>query len=1111
MPIDNKYGNRISRSGNAMRFSMSVFKTSAGGRRMDNFRFPLKAKFRLLLAGFIGAMAIVVLISYNSSRRIASDLNQVEFLTLQQHAEVLHLTESFKEVSRLFEEAALTGDTAALEDARKTKEQFLLHAEKLVRMMPESESPELRRIFDDFITYYNAAHQHAYLLMREYSEVHTVEPRQDADVADRARVVAAMKTKLLTDLNYLVVVRARDVAQSLSGAARQAQAQWLKALIISVGAMLALLGFLTVVMGRIVAPIRSLSSFASRVAKGDFEQKLEAPPSARDEVDDLVISFNEMTEGLINTTVSKGFVENIIRSMNDTLIIVAKDGTIRKVNQAAQKLLGYEEAELVGQQFGLLVGSTTGDNSMTEMLIKDEHVSDMEKVYCAKHGTRVPMLFSSSVMRDEDGKFEGLVCVAQDITRRKRAELETQRAKETAERANLKLRESNKQLEEANIFARDMAAKAKSASKAKSEFLAMMSHEIRTPLNGILGFSQLLVDDPALRNEHKDFATTIYSSGTALLGLINDILDFSKIEAGKMEIESIDFDLLSVVEGIGDVLGQKASEKGIELTCFVDPEVPTRLRGDPGRLRQMLINLAGNALKFTERGDVTVRARLVSETSNTGTICFEVKDTGIGIPDDQKAVIFDRFTQVDGSTTRKYGGTGLGLAIVKRFVHMMGGEIGVDSEVDKGSTFHFTIEFPVQRVPACPVSEQGHIELTGLPVLIADDNATSRSLLRALTIDWGMVPTVKSSGDAALEALDQAKGAGHAFALAIIDARMPEMDGFGLVERIKKRTDLPQLKTIMLTSAGRVGDGARCRELGISGYLVKPVKKSDLWEAIMLVLGRTPSDGKPADLITQHSLRETRRSLKILVVEDSPVNLKLVVRLLEKRGHTTVSAANGKEALEVYDADTFDLILMDIQMPGMDGFEATSAIREKERATGTHIPIVAMTAHAMKGDRERCLEAGMDRYVSKPIRAGEMIETIESTVSGTKDEQGVPSGVEGQSDDVISWEDAVKQMEGDVDLLKEIAEMFLEESPVLMDRMRQATAEGDCKKLERAAHTIKGSVGNFAAKPAFDAAQKLENLGRDGDMNHAVEAFKTLEREIERLKPALAALGRESR
>jgi two-component system sensor histidine kinase/response regulator len=1077
---------------------------------MGGFRFPLKAKFGLLLAGFIAAMAIVVVINYHSSRRIASELNQIEFLTLQQHAEVLHLSETFKEVSRLFDEAALTGDAAVLEEARQSKDQFLLHAQKLVRMMPDTESPELRGIFDDFITYYNAAHQHSYLLMKDGGDTLAGKPPSEEEIADRARMVAAKKTRLLTDLNHLVVVRARDVAQSLSGAARQAQAQWLKALIISVAAMLVLLGFLTVVIGKVVAPIRSLSSFAARVAQGDFEHKLKAPSSARDEVDDLVISFNEMTEGLIKTTVSKGFVENIIRSMNDTLIIVAKDGTIRKVNQATLRLLGYDDDELIGSPFDLVLGAASGDGSITEMLIQDGFVSDTEKIYCAKHGTKIPMLFSSSVMRDEEGKFEGLVCVAQDITRRKRAEIELHRAKEAAEKANLKLRETNKQLEEANVFARDMATKAKSASKAKSEFLAMMSHEIRTPLNGILGFSQLLVEDPGLRNEHRDFANTIYSSGTALLGIINDILDFSKIEAGKMEIESIDFDLMSVVEGIGDVLGQKASEKGLELTCFVDPEVPTRLRGDPGRLRQMLLNLAGNAVKFTEHGDVMIRARLASETSNTAAICFEIKDTGIGIPEDQKEAIFDRFTQVDGSTTRKYGGTGLGLAIVKRFVHMMGGEIGVDSEVDKGSTFHFTIEFPIQRVPTCKLPEPGHVEVADLPVLIADDNATSRSLLRALAIDWGMIPTVKSSGEAALEAMEEARESGHPFTLAIIDARMPEMDGFGLVERIKKRADLPQPTIIMLTSAGRVGDGARCRELGISGYLVKPVKKSDLWEAIMLVLGRPLADGKPADLITQHSLRETRRGLKILVAEDSPVNVKLVVRLLEKRGHTAVTVGNGKEALEAYEKDKFDVILMDIQMPGMDGFEATAAIREKEKTTGTHVPIVAMTAHAMKGDRDRCLEAGMDKYVSKPIRAGEMFETIESVVAGGKSGHGIASVMKGRGDDVISWDEAVKQMEGDVDLLKEIAEMFLEESPVLMDRMRQAAAEGDCKKLERAAHTIKGSVGNFAAKSAFKAAQNLEKIGRDGDLNHAAEAFKALEREIERLKPALVALGRES-
>ena len=1076
---------------------------------MGGYRFPLKVKFGLLLAGFIVAMAIVVAVNYTSSRRIASELNQVEFLTLQQHTEVLHLAETFKKISKLFEEATVAREAAVLEEARRSKDQFLLHAEKLVRMTPGTESPELRRLFDDFITYYNVAHQHAYLMMRDVSDSLAGEIHSEEEIAERGRVVAAKKARLLSDLNHLVVVRARDVAQSLSGAARQAQTQWLKALIISVVAMLGLLGFLTVVMGKIVAPIRTLSSFAARVAQGDFEHKIEAPAFARDEVDDLVVSFNEMTEGLIKTTVSKGFVENIIKSMNDTLIIVARDGTIRKANRAALALLGYDEDELVGKAFELVLGDTSSNGAVTEMLIKDGFVSDTEKVYCAKHGTKIPMLFSSSVMRDEEGKFEGLVCVAQDITRRKRAEMELHRAKESAEKANLKLRETNKQLEEANVFARDMATKAKSASKAKSEFLAMMSHEIRTPLNGILGFSQLLVEDPSLRNEHRDFATTIYSSGTALLGIINDILDFSKIEAGKMEIESIDFDLMSVVEGIGDVLGQRASEKGLELTCFVDPEVPTRLRGDPGRLRQMLLNLAGNAVKFTERGDVTVRARLMSETSNTATVRFEVKDTGIGIPDDQKAAIFDRFTQVDGSTTRKYGGTGLGLAIVKRFVHMMGGEIGVDSEVSKGSTFHFTIEFPVQKVPTCVVPERGRVEVTNLPVLIADDNATSRSLLRALAIDWGMIPTVKSSGDAALQAMEKAAESGHAFKLAIIDARMPEMDGFGLVERIKNLNDLPQPTIIMLTSAGRVGDGARCRELGISGYLVKPVKKSDLWEAIMLALGRPPTDGKPADLITQHSLRETRRSLRVLVAEDSPVNLKLVVRLLEKRGHTAVTAADGKEAVEAYEKGKFDLILMDIQMPGMDGFEATSAIREREKTTGGHIPIVAMTAHAMKGDRERCLEAGMDKYVSKPIRAGEMFATIEGVVGGARDDQRI-AAARSQCDDVISWEDAVKQMEGDVELLKEIAEMFLEESPVLMDRMRQAAAEGDCKKLERAAHTIKGSVGNFAAKSAFEAAQMLEKIGREGDLDQAAEAFKALEREIERLKPALVALGRES-
>ena len=1077
---------------------------------MAILRFPLKAKFGLLLVGFIAAMTVVMAMSYSTSRKVTTRLREVEFSALQQHSEAFRLIDCFKEVSRLFDEAMVSGDPTVLAEIQRPKDLFLIHAERLNRTIPESAPEDLRNISVDFVEYYAAALNYTKMLARQ-------EPWNDAsaypseeEIAQYGKEITAKEKALLGDLNQIAVIRAKQVALSLSETAREAQEQWLKAFVSGVLGLALLMIFLVAITRQIVSTIKSLSEAAARVARGDFDHRIGVPSSARDEVGELVISFNDMTDGLIRTTVSKRFVDNIISSMIDSLVIVGEDGVIKKVNEATLKLLGYDEHELEGKPFGLIMLEDHKGSGTTEDLINAGSVGNLERTYLAKDGTRIPMLISSSVMRTDEGTFEGLVCVAQDITERKRAEEELQRAKESAEQANAKLRETNRNLEEATVYAKEMAAQAESANAAKSEFLAMMSHEIRTPLNGILGFSQLLLGDGSLNPEQRDFVSTIYSSGTALLGVINDILDFSKIEAGKMELECIDFDLMSVVEGIGDVLGHKAAEKGLELTCYVDHQAPTRLRGDPGRLRQMLLNLTGNAVKFTDRGEVTVEAKLVVETSEKARIRFEVRDTGIGIPQDRQALIFDRFTQVDGSTTRKYGGTGLGLAIVKRFVEMMGGTVGLESEEGKGSTFHFTVDLPVQKAPAFEIPMPGAVNVHGLPVLIVDDNPTSRHLLCEMATCWGMRPSVANSGDAALEIIEVAKQDGREFELAIIDARMPEMDGFALVEEMKHRDDLYQPTIIMLTSAGRIGDGARCRELGISGYLMKPVKKSDLWDAIMIALGNSPAEGKEPELITQHSLRENRRSLKVLVAEDSAINLKLVVRLLEKRGHKVESVGNGRAVLRAIERRPFDLILMDVQMPEMDGLEATAAIREREGATGAHIPIIAMTAHAMKGDRERCLDAGMDAYVSKPVRAGELFEVIEGTIPAIgRGGLGMPQ--ERDASEIIDWEAAFKHFEGDVELMKEIAEMFLEESPVLMDTMREALDRGDSGALERAAHTVKGSVGNFAAESAFQAAQRVEQIGRDGNMVEAEEAYRALEEELERLKPALTALGRDKK
>lgn len=1076
------------------------------------FRFPLKTKFGLLIAGFIGAVAVVVVMSYTASRWVASDLDRIELLALHQRTEIFHLVDSFKEVSSLFEEALLTGDRTLLDEVQKPRDSFLGHAKTLTRTMGDDAQPELAYISGAFVRYYASAWEHVGFLLEAESEAERRELLEDRDVASKAQMIAAKEKRLLAALNQLVTAHAERTSMALAKTTRDAREQWLKSFITGVATLLLLVISLVVLMGRIVSPVKRLSEVAAKVAKGDFDQSIATSSVARDEVGDLVASFNEMTESLRTTTVSKDFVDNITRSMNDTLVILDRGGTIKKVNEATLRLLGYREDELIGKDFDLILAETRFDGQTVEDLLGHGTVSNVEKLYRAKDGTRIPMLFSSSVMPNDKGMFEGLVCVAQDITQRKRVEEELQRAKEGAEESNRRLRGSHKNLEEATRYAKDLAREAESANRAKGEFLAMMSHEIRTPLNGILGFSQLLIDDRSLSSEQRDFVNTIYSSGTALLGIINDILDFSKIEASKMEIESIGFDLVSVFQSVADILGRKARQKGIDLVCSIEPQVPTRLRGDPGRLRQMLLNLAGNAVKFTHCGTVQVRAKLVGDTLHTARIRFEVLDTGIGIPEDRRAVIFDRFTQADGSISRKYGGTGLGLAIVKRFVDMMGGDIGVESEVGKGSAFHFTIEFPIQKSRVSGLAETEGVDVRGLRLLIVDNSAANRSLLEEMARDWGMDPVAVSDGGAAIRAMEQANDEARAFGLTVIDARMPRMDGFALVREIKNRPDLPDPTVIMLTSAGKVGDGAHCRELGISAYLAKPVKKADLWQAITLALSTPPAAGKPEDLITQHSLREGRRTLRVLVVDDSPVNLKLAVRLLERRGHTTATAGNGREAIRAVESDEFDVILMDVQMPEMDGIEATAAIRHLENATGAHTPIIAMTACTMEGDRERSLGAGMDGYISKPIHPGEMLEAVEN-IAQTMTSPGrhhIRAWEDHPGYEFMNWDAAVEQLEGDVGLLSEIAEMFLEESPGLLSKIQEAAAQGDSAALERAAHTLKGSLGNFGAQPAFDAAQRLEHMGRDGDMSGAGAACATLETEIERLKPALIALGRGS-
>ncbi|MDZ7698129.1 MAG: response regulator [Deltaproteobacteria bacterium] len=808
---------------------------------------------------------------------------------------------------------------------------------------------------------------------------------------------------------------------------------------------------------------------------------------------------------------ARNFLNTLVETLPIPVFYKDREGRYTGCNRSFESFLGRSRKDIIGKG----VFDLAPPDLAAEYHEKDREL--FERAGAQVYETRVAdvegavhhVIFHKASLVDEAGQITGIIGAVMDITASKEAELALRAAGEAAEKA----------------------------SAAKSAFLANMSHEIRTPMNGVIGMTGLLLDTN-LTEEQRRYAEIVKNSGEDLLSVINDILDFSKIEAGKLEIEAIDFDLVSLMDNFMATQAVRAHEKGLELIFGIDPEVPDLLQGDPGRLRQILNNLVGNAVKFTAEGEVTVRVSLESETNDQSMIRFQVQDTGIGISADRQEMIFEKFTQADASTTRRFGGTGLGLAIARHLVDEMGGAMGVESEEGEGASFWFTLPFlrqpgPKKALTAIPA------DIEGARVLVVDDNAANREILRSRLNSWGICPEEAPGGEEALNLMIRAHEETDPFRIVLTDMQMPDMDGEAFCREVQADPRLSRIPMVLLTSLGIRGEARRFSEMGFSGYLTKPISHSDLLEMVRQVLAGPYA--VPSGLVTRHSVREIKRltgaeGARVLLVEDNITNQQVALGILQKLGVRVDAAANGAEAMEALKTISYDLVLMDVQMPVMDGLEATRRIRDLEseaqssklkeddgtqelsasgfQLSAQRVPIIAMTAHAMQKDREKCLAAGMDDYISKPVDPQALAEVLKRWLSMRGSEKQTEDGGQRAEDGkqtaggkkelpVFDREGLMGRIMGDPDLAKTVAERFLADMPLQIQALKAFLASGDIKAAQRQAHTIKGAAGNVGGERLREAALTVENALSTGDRAGVEALISELEHQFRQLRTAI--------